>query len=120
MNTLHEGLICASASVPNLLGRGEKLESRVKFGNFGSQHFSMNYTLPIRNNLLWKMNSDLCGSSFMASLYRNYRKMSWSSLQGTIVYTAKTLQGMIFGWNFYSNFLRLCRPIVFTNKLQRD
>ena len=79
----NEGLVCVSASVPNMSGRGERLESSIKLGNFGSQHVSLNYTLPIRNNLLWKMNNGLCGSSIMASMYRNTRKMSWSSLQGT-------------------------------------
>ena len=79
----NEGLVSVSASVPNLSGRGERLESTIKLGNFGSQHVSLNYTLPIRNNLLWKMNNGLCGSSIMASMYRNTRKMSWSSLQGT-------------------------------------
>ena len=78
----NEGFVCASASLPNLSGRGEKLESLIKFGNFGSQHVSLNYSLPIRSNFLWKMNSGLGGSAMMASLYRNSRKLSWSSLQG--------------------------------------
>ena len=78
----NEALVRTSASVPNLSGHGEKLESVIKLGNFGSQHFSLNYVRPIRSNFLWKMNSGLCGSSCMASFYRNYQKMSWTSLQG--------------------------------------
>ena len=78
----NEALVSASASLPNLSGRGERLESLIKFGNFGSHHISLNYSFPIRSNFLWKMNSGLCDSAMMASLYRNSQKISWSSLQG--------------------------------------
>lgn len=73
----------AHGGMPNMLGLGERLQTTLKLGSGGSNEFSLNYKVPIRCNLLWRMTNGPCNSSFLASLYRIQQKMSWSSLNAT-------------------------------------
>lgn len=79
----NEALGVVRSSLPNLTGRGDAIDHLIKIGSGGTQHFSLNFSLPFRSDLLWKLNSGLCDSSLIACLYRNCHKLPSSKLQGT-------------------------------------
>lgn len=79
----NEVLAVPRLGLPNLHGGGEKLETTFKLGTSGTKDFRLNYIIPLRWNLLWKINQGECNSAFVASAYRQSQNMPWSNLRGT-------------------------------------